>query len=263
MMDKYSFYIFSSTFYIIVMSGHSKWHSIKHKKALTDAKRGKVLTKHAKILFVIGRNDPSPETNTSLRAAIVNAKADNVPNDNIDRILKKLAGADKNASQFVDQVYEGFGPDGIAILVTALTDNQNRTLPEVKTAFAKNGGNLGSSGTVNFLFDHLGVIEIKNGEKLEDELFELAIEAGADDFSYNEGESEIITQFTTLAKVRDALTHQGVEIVKSEPQYRAKDPKMIDIQEDLDRIEKFISAVEEVEDVDEVFAAFDIADNLL
>jgi YebC/PmpR family DNA-binding regulatory protein len=245
------------------MSGHSKWSSIKHKKALTDAKRGKVLTKHSKILFVAGRNDSNPETNTSLRAAIANAKADNVPNDNIDRILKKLSGADKDATQFVDQVYEGFGPDGIAIIVTALTDNQNRTLPAVKTAFAKNGGNLGSSGTVNFLFDHVGVVEIKNSGKSEDELFEMVIEAGADDFSFTEEGSEIITQFTTLAKVRDALTAQGIEVVKSEPQYRAKDPKMIDTQANLDRIEKFIGAVEEVDDVDEVFAGFDVADNLL
>ncbi len=245
------------------MSGHSKWHSIKHKKALTDAKRGKVLTKHAKILFVVGRGDPNPETNSSLRMAIVNAKADNVPNDNIDRILKKLSGADKNAAQFVDQVYEGFGPDGLAVIVTALTDNQNRTLPAVKTAFAKNGGNLGSSGTVNFLFNHVGVIVVKNGGKSEDELFEMAIEAGADDFSFEAEESEIITQFTTLAKVRDSLTKQGIEVVKSEPQYRAKDPKMIDTQEDLDRIEKFISAIEEVDDVDEVFAGFDVTDDLL
>ena len=245
------------------MSGHSKWHSIKHKKALTDAKRGKVLTKHAKILFVVGRNDCNPDTNASLKAAISNAKADNVPNDNIDRILKKLAGADKNAAQFVDQVYEGFGPDGISIIVTALTDNQNRTLPEVKTAFAKNGGNLGSSGSVKFLFDHVGVIEIKNDGKSEEKLFEIAIEAGAEDFIFNEEESEIITEFTTLAKVRDALIGQGITIIRFEPQYRAKDPKMITVQEDLDRIERFIAAIEEVEDVDEVFAGFDVSENLL
>ena len=246
------------------MSGHSKWHSIKHKKAITDAKRGQVLTKHSKLLFVIGRNDPNPETNASLRAAIVNAKADNVPNDNIDRILKKLAGADKNAAQFVDRMYEGFGPDGIPIIVTALTDNQNRTLPAVKTAFSKNGGTLGSSGTVNFLFDHVGVIEVKNEGKTEDELFEMAIEAGAEDFTFDDEEgSEIITQFTNLGKVRNALTEKGISVVKSEPQYRAKDPKMIHSQEDLDRIERFISAVEEVDDVDEVFAGFDVAENLL
>ncbi len=245
------------------MSGHSKWHSIKHKKAITDAKRGKVLTKHSKLLMVIGRNDPNPETNASLRVAIANAKADNVPNDNIDRILKKLAGADKNAAQFVDRMYEGFGPEGIPIIVTALTDNQNRTLPSVKTAFAKNGGNLGSSGTVNFLFDHVGVIEINNGGKSEDELFEMAIECGADDFTFDEEGSEIITQFTNLGKVRNALTQKGIAVIKSEPQYRAKDPKMITSQETLDRIERFISAVEEVDDVDEVFAGFDVSENLL
>ncbi|MCF7905745.1 YebC/PmpR family DNA-binding transcriptional regulator [Candidatus Gracilibacteria bacterium] len=239
------------------MSGHSKWHSIKHKKALTDAKRGKVLTKHSKLLMIAGRSDPNPDTNASLKAAIANAKADNVPNDNIDRIIKKLAGAEKEASQFSEQVYEGFGPDGIPFVVTALTDNQNRTMPAVRTVFQKNGGNLGSSGSVMFLFDHVGVVTIKNNGKSEEELFEIAINAGAEDFSYNEEESEIITNFSDLAKVRDALSEQGMEITKSEPQYRAKDPKIIS-EEMLGKVERFIEAIEEVDDVDDVFGGFDV-----
>ncbi|MBT3349624.1 YebC/PmpR family DNA-binding transcriptional regulator [bacterium] len=244
------------------MSGHSKWNSIKHKKAATDAKRGKILTKHSKILSVVGRSDPNPETNASLRVAIVNAKSENVPNENIDRILKKLSGDGKDAAVYSEQVYEGFAPHGIPVVVTALTENINRTFPAVKTAFGKNGGTLGSSGSVMFQFDHVGVVVVKNGEKSEDELFELAIDAGGEDFLYDEKESEIVTKFENLAAVRNAL-EEKIEISKSEPQYRAKDPKIISDQTELDKIENFIAAIEEVEDVDEVFPGFDVADSLV
>ncbi|MCF7830889.1 YebC/PmpR family DNA-binding transcriptional regulator [Candidatus Gracilibacteria bacterium] len=240
------------------MSGHSKWHSIKHKKALTDAKRGKILTKHSKLLIIAGRSDSNPDTNATLRTAIQNAKADNVPNDNIDRILKKLSGTDKDAAQITEQVYEGFGPEGIPFVVTALTDNPNRTMPEVRTTFMKNGGNLGSSGSVMFMFDHLGVISIKNDGKTEEELFELAVSSGAEDFSFDEEESEVITKFSNLAKVRNVLEEQGIRIVKAAPEYRAKDPKIIS-EDLLEKIEKFIEAVEEVEDIDEIFGGFDVA----
>ena len=244
------------------MSGHSKWHSIKHKKGANDAKRGKILNKHSKILLVVGRNDPNPETNASLRVAIANAKADNVPNDNISRILKKLSGEGKDAAIYTELVYEGFGPEGIPFIVKALSDNVNRTFPAVKTAFAKNGGNLGSSGSVMFMFDHVGVIEIKNGEKTEDELFEIAIEAGADDFSYDEEKSEIITKFSDLGAVVKNLEGK-LEVIKSEDEYRAKDPKIITDAKVLAKIEKFIDAVEEVDDVDDVFGGFDVAENLM
>jgi YebC/PmpR family DNA-binding regulatory protein len=243
------------------MSGHSKWHSIRHKKAANDAKRGKVLTKHSKLISVVGRSDPNPDTNPSLRTVIANAKADGVPRDNIDRMLKKLSGEGKDGTQFSEQVYEGFGPEGVAFIVTALTDNVNRTFPSLRTAFVKNGGNLGSSGSVNFLFDHIGVIMIKS-ELSEEELFEMVIEAGAKDFSYNSESSEVITEFTDLAAVRGAL-EEKVEIVKSEPQYRAKDPTIITDPAVLEKLEDFIVAVEEAEDIDEVFGGFDVADDLL
>jgi len=239
------------------MSGHSKWHSIRHKKAATDAKRGKILTKHSKILNVIGRNDPNPETNPALRVAIVNAKADSVPKDNIERILKKLAGGDKDGVIYSEQVYEGFGPDGIPFVVTALTDNVNRTFPNVRTAWGKSGGNMGSQGSVMFMFDHAGVIVINNEDKSEEALFEAAIEAGAQDFHYDEaGESEVITAFKDLSSVQKALENQSVTIIKSEPQYRAKDPKAISDPEILAKLERFIAALEEVEDVDEVFSGY-------
>ncbi len=239
------------------MSGHSKWHSIRHKKALTDAKRGKVLNKHSKIILVVGRDNPNPDNNPTLRAAIENAKADSVPRDNIDRLLKKLSGADKDAAALSEQVYEGFGPDGVPFIVTAITDNINRTFPAVKTAFNKNGGNLGSSGSVMFMFDHPGVITIKNGGKSEEELFELAVECGAEDLDFDEEESEMVTNFADLAKVQNTLKEKGVEVVRAEPQYRAKDPKMLD-ESEVEKMENFIEAIEEVEDVDEVFGGFDV-----
>jgi len=244
------------------MSGHSKWASIKHKKGANDAKRGKILNKHSKILLVVGRNDPNPDTNSSLRAAITNAKADNVPNDNISRILKKLSGGDKDAAVYSELVYEGFGPEGIPFVITALSDNVNRTFPSVKNAFAKNGGNLGSSGAVMFMFDHVGIINIKNDGKSEDELFELAIEAGADDFSYNLESSEIITKFVDLGSVVKSLDGK-IEIIKFAPEYRAKDPKIISDAGILEKIEKFIDAVEEAEDVDDVFGGFDVSEELV
>jgi len=239
------------------MSGHSKWHSIKHKKAITDAKRGKILTKHSKILTVAARNDPNPDTNATLRTVIANAKADGVPKDNIERILKKATGIDKDKTVFSEQIYEGFGPHGVPFIVLALTDNVNRTFPSVRTAFAKNGGTLGASGSVSFMFDHIGVILVKNNGTSEDEIFEAVTEAGADDFQYNQEETEVYTQFIDLAKVRDSLINQGFEVIKAEPLYQAKNPKILSGKE-LESIEKFIEAVEEAEDVDAVFGGFDV-----
>ena len=245
------------------MSGHNKWSTIKHKKGANDARRGKILTKHAKILAVVGRNDPNPETNATLRTAIANAKAENVPNDNIERTLKRLAGEGKDGVVYSEQGYEGFGPEGVPFVVTALTDNTNRTYPSVKTAFGKNGGNLGGSGSVMFQFDHVGSFLVKNAGKSEEELFEIAIESGGDDFIYSEEESEIISKFENIGSVRDALLSAGLEITKSAPEYHAKDPVKITTPEALAKIEKFISAVEDAEDVDEVFGGFEVDDNLL
>ncbi len=244
------------------MSGHSKWHSIRHKKAANDVARGKVLTKHSKILMVVGQNDPNPETNTPLKNAISNAKSDGVPKSNIEKILKKLSGTDKDGVQYSDQLYEGYGPDGVPVLVQALTDNHNRTYPSVRSAFDKNGGKLGSSGAVKFLFDHVGVIIIENGDLDEEALFELAIEAGANDFNYAKNESEVVTSFTTLGKVREAL-ESSLTIKKFHPEYRIKDPIIIKDQESLTKLEAFLEKVSEAEDVDDIFAGFEVDDALL
>lgn len=249
--------LFFSLFYlgffnfIFDMAGHSKWHSIRHKKAANDAKRGKVLTKHSKLLMVVAKSDPNPDNNPALRTAIANAKADGVPKDNIEKILKKMSGADKDSVQYSENVYEGFFGK-IPVMVTSLTDNTNRAYTDIRTAFNKNGGNLGSSGSVSFMFDHVGVILVENVGKSEDTVMEWVMEAGGDNFVYGEEESEVITAFADLGAVRDALGEAGVVIKKSAPEYRAKDP--IELRdEELEKLEKFLGVLEEVDDIDDVF----------
>lgn len=241
------------------MAGHSKWHSIRHKKAANDAKRGKVLTKHAKLLMVLASHDVNPDTNAALRGAIANAKSDGVPKDNIERVLKKASGEGLDGVQYSEQVYEGFGPSGVPVIITSLTDNTNRALTDIRSAFNKNGGNFGSSGSVMFLFDHLGMISVPASGRSEEEAFELVMNAGGDDFELSEDQILITTKFTELGKVRDALEAAGVEIEKAEPIYQAKNPVKLSTAEG-ERLESFIEALEEVDDTDEVFAGFEIVD---
>ncbi len=237
------------------MAGHSKWHSIRHKKAANDAKRGKVLTKHAKLLAVIARNDANPETNASLRVAIANAKADGVPKDNIERILKKASGEGSDGVVYSEQVYEGFGPEGVPVIITSLTDNTNRAYTDIRTAFNKGGGNLGSSGSVMFLFEHLGVIAVSREQRAEDQVFELVMEAGGEDFEMVDDLIVVTTKFTELGAVRDALEAAGAKVEKAEPVYQAKDPVQLGYS-GIEKLEAFIAKLEEVDDVDEVFAGY-------
>jgi len=236
------------------MSGHSKWHSIRHKKGANDAKRGKVLTKYAKIIMIIAKDNPDPQNNPALRVAIANAKSDGVPKDNIERILKKISGNDdKNNIIYNEQLYEGFTPEGVPILVQALTENVNRTFPEVKTAFTKNGGRLGDKGSVSFMFDHLGIVEFSPEEINEDQIFELATEVEAENFSWSNEYAEISTNFKDLARIRDLIIAKGeYEIKKVQPIYRIKTPQEID-ENEIEELNNFIEKIEEVDDVDEIF----------
>ncbi len=246
------------------MSGHSKWHSIKYKKGAADAKRGKIFTKHAKLITIATRDGGTDtDMNPSLRAAIVNAKADNVPNANIDKAIKKGAGADKDGASLVEATYEGYGPCGTALLVEAITDNKNRTVASVKIAFTKNGGNMGSSGTVAWKFEKKGVILAKTGGMDKDEAELMAIDAGAEDLSFEDGEFEILTDPTSLMKVKDSLEEAGFEIQKAEFDYRAINPIKIESVEDAKKIFKLIDAIEDDEDVSNVYGDFDISDELL
>lgn len=234
------------------MAGHSKWKQIKHKKGANDLQRGKLLTKHGKILQVVGRDNPNPESNAALRNAIVNAKTDGVPRDNIERALKKLAGQGADAAVFTENIYEGYGPAGIPVMVLSLTDNTNRAFTNIRTAFNKNGGNLGNSGSVAFMFDHIGEIQFALGEQTEAQLFELMANAGAADFEIYDNTVLVSTTFASLRKVRQALAEQGIGIDKAEPSFQPKKPVVLSAV-DKQKLDKFCLALHEVDDIDEIF----------
>ena len=199
------------------MSGHSKWNNIKHKKAKADAARANIFTRIAKeITIAVKEGGGDPASNSRLRDLIAKARANNVPNDNIERTIKKALGSDSTAYEEI--TYEGYGPEGVAVIVETTTDNRNRTAGEVRHAFDKFGGNLGSSGCVSYMFDEKGVIVILKEGVDEDELMEAALEAGAADFVAEEDSEvfEIYTETDDLYPVRDALEEQGYKIESAE-----------------------------------------------
>src|SRR5712664_802913 len=187
------------------MSGHSKWHSIKHKKGATVAKRGNLFTKFIKELSVAARTGGGdPDANARLRKAISDAKAGNMPNDTIDRAIRRGTGEEEGVN-YEEITYEGYGPGGVALLIDAVTDNRNRTVAEIRHAVSKNGGNLGEAGSVGWLFDKKGYLVVEKSAKPEDELFDIAIEAGADDLRDDEDNFEIITSPESFDKVQEAI----------------------------------------------------------
>ena len=195
------------------MSGHSKWHNIKNKKGKADAKRGKIFTKMArKIAVAVKEGGADPEYNPSLKAAIDSAKAENMPNDNIERAIKKAAG-DGDNDHFESVTYEGYGPSGIAVMVLCLTDNRNRTAPDVRHAFDKHGGNLGTDGSVAFMFDKKGQFGIELTDDMDSEVLEMdAIDAGAEDIQVDEDGVLIVTEPEDYGDVRKALEEKGYSL---------------------------------------------------
>src|SRR6186997_2680232 len=194
------------------MSGHSKWHTIKHKKGALDAKRGKIFTKMIKEITVATRTGGSGDvdSNARLRKAVSDAKAQNMPNDTIDRAIKRGMGEGEGAN-YDEVTYEGYGPNGVAVMVQSMTDNRNRTVAEIRHIFSKNGGNLGESGSVGWLFEKKGYIVVEKAAKSEDELFELAIEAGADDLRSDDDNFEILTSPDAFDGVLNAIKGAGIE----------------------------------------------------
>jgi len=246
------------------MSGHSKWHSIKHKKGALDAKRGKIFTKHAKLITIAARDGGGdPEMNPGLRTAIANAKADNVPNANIEKAIKKGSGEDKDSAQLDEIMYEGFGPNGTMYYIHAITDNKNRTVASVKTAFNKNGGNMGEAGTVGYMFEKKGMIIADIGSKDPDEAELEAIDAGAQDLvRLDDAKFEILTAPTDLAKVRDTLEEAGFEAKKCEFDFRAKQPLEITEIGLAKKVLNLMEALEEDDDVANIYVNFEIADEI-
>ena len=235
------------------MSGHSKWHNIKNKKGKADAKRGKIFTKMArKIAVAVKEGGDDPDYNPALKAAIDSAKAENMPNDNIERAIKKAAG-EGDSDNFESITYEGYGPSGIAVMVQCLTDNRNRTAPEVRHAFDKNGGNLGTDGSVSFLFERKGQLGIEIKEGVDPEVVEMdAIEAGAEDIRTEDGGIEIITTPEDYQSVRKHLEEAGYEFVISEITYLPQTTTVLDDPEDRKKMNKLIDQLEESDDVQEV-----------
>ena len=236
------------------MSGHSKWSNIKHKKEKTDAARAKVFTKIGKeITIAVKESGPDPVSNSKLRDLIAKAKANNVPNDNIERTIKKAAGSG-NVS-YEEITYEGYGPSGVAVIVEATTDNRNRTAGNIRACFSKYHGNLGQTGCVSFMFDEKGVIEIndEDGDIDEDKLMETALEAGASDFEGEEGFYTIYTEPDDLIAVAEALEAAGYKPSSAD---RAKVPQTTVDLENEDDIKFMGLLIEKLEDDDDVMNVY-------
>ena len=236
------------------MSGQNKWCTIKRKKGANDAARAKVFTKIGRELAVAVKNGgPDPNNNAKLRDVIAKAKQNNVPNDNIDRMLKKAAG-ESDSTNFEEIVYEGYGPSGIAVVVEALTDNRNRTASEVRHYFDKAGGNMGTPGSVTFMFDRQGVIVIEKEDVDEDQLMEDALEAGASDFLTDEEDIfEIRTEPNDVGAIRDELEGKGYHIISSEAAYIPQTYTRLESEEDMKNMARMIDMFEENDDVQNIW----------
>jgi YebC/PmpR family DNA-binding regulatory protein len=244
------------------MSGHSKWHSIKHKKAVVDARRGQHFTKLARAITVAAREGGGdPDGNPSLALAIQKARDASMPKDNIERAVAKGTGEGADADQIETVLYEGYGPGGVALLIEALTDNRNRTGADVRHLLSKHSGNLGEPGSVSYLFDKRGVIVVDASRYDEDDLMP-AIDAGAEDIALDDDVFEIITEPGALTGVREALTQAGVEIESADVTQRPK--SRVPVQEgDAAKLMKLIDALEESDDVSSVHANFDVDASVL
>ena len=240
------------------MSGHSKWHTIKHKKGALDAKRGKIFTKMIKEITVATKTGGSgdPDSNARLRKAISDAKAQNMPNDTIDRAVKRGLG-EGEGSNYDEVTYEGYGPNGVAVMVEAMTDNRNRTVAEIRHIFSKNGGNMGESGSVGWMFDKKGYIVVDKSAKSEDELFEIAIEAGADDVQDDGDVWEILTAAENFDAVNDAIKNAGITPQAAEISMIPQNYIHLE-GSDANQMMKLYDALDDNDDVQKVYANFDI-----
>ena len=239
------------------MSGHSKWHSIKHKKAVVDARRGQQFTKLARAITVAAREGGGdPDGNSGLALAVQKARDASMPKDNIERAIAKGTGEGADADQIETVLYEGYAPGGVALLIEAMTDNRNRTGADIRHLFTKHGGNLGEPGSVSYLFDKRGVIVIDAARYGEDDLMG-AIDAGALDISLDDDVFEVITEPADLVTVRRALEEAGVEIESAAVSQLPKSRVPVG-ENEASRLMKLIDALEESDDVSSVDANFDV-----
>lgn len=245
------------------MSGHSKWSTIKRKKGANDAQRAKIFTKIAReIIVAVKAGGPDPDNNSSLKDAIAKARSNNMPNDNINRTIKKAAG-DTESDNYENITYEGYGPNGVAVIVNTLTDNRNRTAADVRHAFDKFGGNMGQNGCVAFMFDQKGVIVIEDedGEIDEDEVTMDALEAGADDIEIEDGVIEITTAPSDLGLVRDALAEK-YELSSAEVSMVPQTMTEITDEKQITQMQKMLEMLEDNDDVQDVYHNWDMPDDV-
>lgn len=236
----------------MTMSGHSKWATIKHKKAKEDAKRGKVFTKLLKEISVVAREGGGdPEGNPRLRTLLDKAKAVNMPAENVARAIKKATG-ELGGAAYESITYEGHGPSGTAVVVEALTDNKNRTASDVRHVFTKFGGALGALGSVTWMFEHKGVI-MATGSKSEDELFNLLLEYNLDDISFHDGSYMITCAISDLECIKKALETAGMKIESADIQWVAKTPHAVEGEEQEKKIVEFLETLQDLDDVQDVF----------
>lgn len=236
------------------MSGHSKWANIKNKKGKTDAQRGKIFTKLGReIQIAVRSGGPDPEINSKLKDTIAKAKANNMPNDNIQRSIKKASG--EGSGEIIEEItYEGYGPGGVAVIIEAVTDNRNRTAGEVRHLFDKNGGNMGTSGCVSFMFDKKGLIVIENNGTIdEDTLMMDVLDCGADDCNVSEEVFEITTDPNSFSAVRDGLEKKGYTFVEAEVSMIPQSYTSLTDEKQLEQIERLIDGLEDNDDVMEVY----------
>lgn len=246
------------------MAGHSHSANIKHRKNAVDAKKGKLFSKLAKGMISAARQGGGDlEMNPKLRLAVEKAKAANMTRDSIERAIKKGSGEDADGADFEELLYEGYAPGGIAVLVSCLTDNRNRTAPEVKHTFEKRGGNLGATGSVAFMFDFRSIFVLENDGKDEDGLMELALESGAEDVEVGDTHSTVFANATEFIDVKEALEAAGAKIVSAETGYVPQNTVAIEDKDQAKKILALLDALEDNDDVQNVFANYDIPDEWL
>ena len=246
------------------MSGHSKWSTIKHKKGAADAKRGQLFTKLSKAIIVAAKEGgPDPAGNLSLQNAIEKAKSYSMPKDTIERAIARGAGTDSDAAAYETVIYEGYGPEGVAVLVEALTDNRNRTASDVRHTFTKNGGNLGTTGAVAWLFERRGVVLVDAEGTDEDELMLAAAEGGADDLERDGSVFQVSSPPEALGAVRDAIRSAGFTVHSAELSMIPKTTVEVGEEASAKKLVRLMEALEDNDDVQDVWANFDIPEQVL
>lgn len=241
------------------MSGHSKFANIKHKKEKNDAKKGKIFTVIGReIVVAVKEGGPDPANNSKLRDVIAKAKANNMPNDTIDRGIKKAAG-DANADNFEVLTYEGYGPNGVAIIVKTLTDNKNRTAGNVRSYFTKGNGNIGTPGSVSFMFDNKGqiIIDKEECEMDADDLMMIALDAGAEDFAEEEDSYEILTEPDEFSTVREALEKEGIPMMEAQVAMIPQTYVELTDEQDIKNLQKTLDLLDDDDDVTDVWHNWD------